>query len=323
MSSADIQTQGDAQDQSPMHIDTVLGGPAHDGGTGQGLIFKTTRGDLKGIMHQVEGSEQGVIWVYGARGGFGGPGPGTYARLAESFMEQKITSLRLDYRQPNSMEECVLDLLAGIAFMKAAGHKPVVIVGHSFDGAVVIATGVAGSHGQSPDRLAANPHLVLGAEGFAGEPALVVALPVLRVEMKQVVARALGGDEARTGCEPQIAVGVAQMIVGVEDRLGGAAAARLRDLTHLLALHAEGLRIHHHRTQVGAENRHVARQRIENHADIFRHGLHPEGRDALVDEDGGDPDQQDRHRRNNSQGPSHTAGNYSRPSRTSPLRSGP
>lgn len=142
----DIQTQGDAEDQSPMHIDKVLGGPAHDEGPGQGLLFKTNRGDLKGILHQVEGSEQGVIWVCGARGGFGGPGPGTYARLAECFMEQNITSLRLDYRQPNSIEECVLDLMAGIAFMKALGHKPVVIVGHSFGGAVVIAAGVAGSH---------------------------------------------------------------------------------------------------------------------------------------------------------------------------------
>ncbi len=146
MASQDIQTQGDAQDDSPMHIDKVLGGPAHDEGSGQGLVFKTNRGDLKGIMHQVEGSEQGVIWVCGARGGFGGPGPGTYARLAESFKDQNISSLRLDYREPNSMKECVLDLLAGIAFMKAQGHKPVVIVGHSFGGAVVIAAGVAASH---------------------------------------------------------------------------------------------------------------------------------------------------------------------------------
>ena len=30
--------------------------------------------------------------------------------------------------------------------MKALGHKPVIIVGHSFGGAVVIATGVAASH---------------------------------------------------------------------------------------------------------------------------------------------------------------------------------
>jgi len=142
----DSQTHGDAQEQEAMHIDKVLGGPAHDEGPGHGLVFQTNRGGLKGILHQVEGSEQGVIWVCGARGGFGGPGPGTYARLAESFKEQNITSLRLDYREPNTMEECVLDLLAGIAFMKALGHKPVVIVGHSFGGAVVIATGVAASH---------------------------------------------------------------------------------------------------------------------------------------------------------------------------------
>lgn len=146
MASEDIQTQGDAQDESAMHIDKVLGGPAHDEGLGQGLVFQTSRGELKGILHQVEGSEQGVIWVCGARGGFGGPGPGTYARLAESFKEQNITSLRLDYREPNSIDECELDLLAGIAFMKALGHKPVVIVGHSFGGAVVIAAGVAASH---------------------------------------------------------------------------------------------------------------------------------------------------------------------------------
>ena len=142
----DSQTQDGAQEQETMHIDKVLGGPAHDEGPGQGLVFQTNRGELKGILHQVEGSEQGVIWVCGARGGFGGPGPGTYARLAESFKEQSITSLRLDYREPNSMEECVLDLLAGIAFMKELGHKPVVLVGHSFGGAVVIATGVAASH---------------------------------------------------------------------------------------------------------------------------------------------------------------------------------
>ncbi len=146
MSSEDIHVRDDAPDQTGMHIDKVLGGPTHDEGPGQGLIFKTSRGDLKAIMHQVEGSEQAVIWVCGARGGFGGPGPGTYARLAESFMEKNITSLRLDYREPNTMEECVLDMLAGIAFMKALGHKPVVIVGHSFGGAVVIATGVAASH---------------------------------------------------------------------------------------------------------------------------------------------------------------------------------
>ena len=130
----------------PMRIEQVLAGPSHDEGEGQGLVFRTTKGDLKGILHQAEGSKQAVIWVCGARGGFGGPGPGTYALLAEEFRQREITSLRLDYRQPNDLEECVLDLLAGVAFLKSTEHQPVVVVGHSFGGAVVIAGGAAGGH---------------------------------------------------------------------------------------------------------------------------------------------------------------------------------
>ncbi len=143
MVSAENRTPGDSP---PMRIDQVLAGPAHDDGQGQGLVFRATKGDLKGILHQAEGSHQAVLWVCGARGGFGGPGPGTYARLAEEFREREITSLRLDYRQPNSLEESVLDLLAGVAFLKSTEHQPVVVVGHSFGGAVVIAGGAAGGH---------------------------------------------------------------------------------------------------------------------------------------------------------------------------------
>ena len=44
------------------------------------------------------------------------------------------------------MRECVLDLVAGIAFLKDAEYDPVVVVGHSFGGAVVIAAAVASDH---------------------------------------------------------------------------------------------------------------------------------------------------------------------------------
>jgi hypothetical protein len=66
--------------------------------------------------------------------------------LAERFRELGISSLRLDYRQPNQLAECVLDLLAGAAFFRSYGHQPVVVVGHSFGGAVVIAAGALSSH---------------------------------------------------------------------------------------------------------------------------------------------------------------------------------
>lgn len=138
----------------------VTDAPLPDGDTGAGLKFHTNRGEFSGIVHRgikgggndEGGSDRGVgggravIWVCGARGGFGGPGPGTYARLSERLTEQGITSLRLDYRFPNDLLECVLDLLAGVAYCQESGYGPVVVVGHSFGGAVVIAAGAASPH---------------------------------------------------------------------------------------------------------------------------------------------------------------------------------
>ena len=129
-----------------MSIRDVEGIDLPDGDTGEGLKFTTNRGDFNAILHRAADTDNGVIWVCGARGGFGGPGPGTYARMAERFIGEGITSLRLDYRSPNDVFECALDLLAGVSYLKAAGHQPVVVVGHSFGGAVVIAAGANSSH---------------------------------------------------------------------------------------------------------------------------------------------------------------------------------
>ena len=124
----------------------VTDAPLPDGDTGAGLKFHTNRGEFSGIVHRAERADRAVIWVCGARGGFGGPGPGTYARLSEQLTGQSITSLRLDYRFPNDLLECVLDLLAGVQYLKESGHGPVVVVGHSFGGAVVIAAGATSDH---------------------------------------------------------------------------------------------------------------------------------------------------------------------------------
>ena len=117
-----------------------------DGDVGEGLRFKTNRGDFNAILHRAHDADGAVIWVCGARGGFGGPGPGTYARMSERFTGEGITSLRLDYRYANDVFECALDLLAGVSYLKGTGHQPVVVVGHSFGGAVVIAAGANSDH---------------------------------------------------------------------------------------------------------------------------------------------------------------------------------
>ena len=129
-----------------MRIEDVTGIDLPDGDVGDGLRFRTSRGSCNAILHSDPDTERAVIWVCGASGGFGGPGPGTYARMAERFVGEGITSLRLDYRQPNDVFECAMDLLAGVAYLKSADHKPVVVVGHSFGGAVVIAAGANSAH---------------------------------------------------------------------------------------------------------------------------------------------------------------------------------
>ena len=136
----------DKQDDFSLKIRELYTGPPPEGDVGQGLLFHTNRGDIPAIFHEAPDSHQAVIWVCGARGGFGGPGPGTYARLSEEFINRGITSLRMDYRLPNSLPECALDLLVGVSFFMGTGYDPVVLVGHSFGGAVVIAAGAATSH---------------------------------------------------------------------------------------------------------------------------------------------------------------------------------
>ena len=135
--------------------------PLPDGDVGDGLSLVTERGDISAILHSAPSSTKGVIWVCGARGGFGGPGPGIYAQLAQEFSRQGITSLRLDYRVPNDLPQCAVDLMAGVSYLEDTGHDPVVVVGHSFGGAVVIAAGavsrhVAGVVSLSPQTYGAN-----------------------------------------------------------------------------------------------------------------------------------------------------------------------
>ena len=58
-----------------MRIEQVLIGPPHEGDTGDGIVLRTTGGDIPAIQHAAPDSTQAVIFVCGARGGFGGPPP--------------------------------------------------------------------------------------------------------------------------------------------------------------------------------------------------------------------------------------------------------
>ena len=120
---------------------------APEGELGRGMTLRTTRGDVRAIVHHAQDrrTAKGIIWVWGARGGFAGPADGLYRDLAEE-LRGEITSVRIDYRQPNVIPECVMDTLAGVSFLTGTGHAEIALVGHSFGGAVVISAAPFSEH---------------------------------------------------------------------------------------------------------------------------------------------------------------------------------
>lgn len=152
----------------------VRTGPPYDGEVGEGVLLRTDRGDIQAILHQAPEAQHGVIWVGGARGGFGRPGHGAYARLAEGLRQEQISSLRVQYRHPNVLPECALDILAGVAYLQQGRAQPVVLVGHSFGGAVVIAAGAVTPHVVGVVALAPQTYGARLAGQLAPRPLLVV-----------------------------------------------------------------------------------------------------------------------------------------------------
>jgi pimeloyl-ACP methyl ester carboxylesterase len=109
--------------------------------TSERLQLVTSEGALPCRYHPAEG-EHAILWVFGAGGGLGGPAGGLYTRLGRQFRESGTASLELDYRRPGDLEDCLLDALIGLAYLESLGKSRIVLVGHSFGGAVVINAGV-------------------------------------------------------------------------------------------------------------------------------------------------------------------------------------
>ena len=104
------------------------------------LYLRTSRGAIPVIMHVAENASRAILCVCGAIGGFDGPAM-LYPRLGLTMPRAGFAVVRMNYRQPNEFDECVLDTLAALTFIKGAGHDRVALIGHSFGGAVAINAG--------------------------------------------------------------------------------------------------------------------------------------------------------------------------------------
>lgn len=84
-----------------------------------------------------------LVLCAGAMGGLLGPAEGLYHRLGEHWAERGVPTLRVSYRRPNDLDSCCVDAAAAVQLaVGAGGAERVVVMGHSFGGAVAVRVGV-------------------------------------------------------------------------------------------------------------------------------------------------------------------------------------
>jgi pimeloyl-ACP methyl ester carboxylesterase len=127
------------------------------------LIFNLGDSGNRARFHIAPESVPAVLWVFGAGGGLGGPAGGLYERLAYRLVP-RAASLELDYTHPGHLESCVADVERGIEYLNSRGHNRVILVGHSFGGAVVINAGIRNANVIAVAALSSQVH---GADGIA------------------------------------------------------------------------------------------------------------------------------------------------------------
>ena len=104
----------------------------------------TTRGLLTALIHEPTTTPvpAALVMCGGAMGGLLGPGRGLYQQLADRWAARGVRTVRVGYREPNNLDLCAHDLACGVEWARDAGADRVVVMGHSFGGAVAVRTAV-------------------------------------------------------------------------------------------------------------------------------------------------------------------------------------
>jgi predicted alpha/beta hydrolase family esterase len=110
--------------------------------------FFTMRGLLTLLWHEVpDGVDPvgtAIVACGGAMGGLLGPADGLYQRLGDRWSAAGVPVVRVSYRRPNDLDGCCVDVAAAVQLaVVGAGADRVVVMGHSFGGAVAVRVAVA------------------------------------------------------------------------------------------------------------------------------------------------------------------------------------
>lgn len=125
------------------------------------LELYTLRGLATVLWHEpvTPAHPAAIVACGGAMGGLLGPADGFYHRLGESWSAAGVAVLRVSYRRPNDLDACCLDVAAAVQLAAGGGAERVVVMGHSFGGAVAVRVAVA------------LPEMVAGVVTFATQSA--------------------------------------------------------------------------------------------------------------------------------------------------------
>lgn len=142
-----MSTSGADQERPPTPLDALGIMASQQANIHPGLRqveMYTRRGLLSLLWHEPHGEARPVATVMlgGAMGGTLGPGDSLYHTLGEELSSRGIPSIRLSYRKPNDLDACCMDAAAAVQLAVGSGADSVVLMGHSFGGAVAIRVGV-------------------------------------------------------------------------------------------------------------------------------------------------------------------------------------
>ena len=166
------------------------------------LEMFTMRGLVTVLWHQVPANTAdrrvAVVLCGGAMGGLLGPANGMYQELGDRWSARGVAVLRVSYRRPNDLDACCLDAASTVQLALEAGAERVVVMGHSFGGAVAVRVAVAMDEVAGVVTFATQSAGCEVAPGLRGRPFLLFhgdADELLPIESSRVVAAMAGRAE--------------------------------------------------------------------------------------------------------------------------------